>query len=521
MPTSPAVPDSVTCDVAVIGAGINGAAVSLALSRAGYRVLLLDQADIAAGTSQASTMLIWGGLLYLRHLDLRAILSLSRDRDRLVGEWPALVAPQPLLYAPTDGLPSALVSAAMAAYWLLGAARRRRPQRRARYPEQSLLAQPARQAHMLEEAALTESDARFVLALVREADACGARVRTYTRVDQVESDRIGIWHLGLTDTLNGTSSTVSARCIVNATGTWADALNARAGIETPWRHAFSRGVSLVLRRDPRHRHHLIVDSRIGDALTLAPWGPVAVWASTDTAHPDPAEAARVAPEDVWALLEEYNRHFRPRRSAADVLSVRVGVRALPVPAAGVTPDVRGLTRHHRIHRDSHRPWVTIYGGKISGCLGLGQQVTAEVARAVRRAPSGARANRRALCAGPGETDRTPFPGLDEPVVSADWAVAHEYCRTLDDYLRRRTNIAQWVPQGGLGARDEHATLLHGFALDICGGNTHRALEQLNHHRRMVLATRQVLDAATASLKSSVTGQHVAVPDVPLNRSERP
>jgi len=521
MPTSPAAPDSVTCDVAVIGAGINGAAVSLALSRAGYRVLLLDQADIAAGTSQASTMLIWGGLLYLRHLDLRAILSLSRDRDRLVGEWPALVAPQPLLYAPTDGLPSALVSAAMAAYWLLGAARRRRPQRRARYPEQSLLAQPARQAHMLEEAALTESDARFVLALVREADACGARVRTYTRVDQVESDRIGIWHLGLTDTLNGTSSTVSARCIVNATGTWADALNARAGIETPWRHAFSRGVSLVLRRDPRHRHHLIVDSRIGDALTLAPWGPVAVWASTDTAHPDPAEAARVAPEDVWALLEEYNRHFRPRRSAADVLSVRVGVRALPVPAAGVTPDVRGLTRHHRIHRDSHRPWVTIYGGKLSGCLGLGQQVTAEVARAVRRASSVPRADQGALCTSPGEADRRLFPGLDEPVVSPTWAVTHEYCRTLDDYLRRRTNIAQWVPRGGLGAHDEHAALLHGFAVEICGGDTHRALEQLNHHRRMALETRQILDAVTASPEFPATGQHVAVPDVPLNRSERP
>jgi len=53
-------------DVVIIGAGVNGAAIGRALSSAGYRVRLIDQSDIGAGTSQASTMLVWGGLLYLR-----------------------------------------------------------------------------------------------------------------------------------------------------------------------------------------------------------------------------------------------------------------------------------------------------------------------------------------------------------------------------------------------------------------------------------------------------------------------
>jgi dTDP-4-amino-4,6-dideoxygalactose transaminase len=41
------------------------------------------------------------------------------------------------------------------------------------------------------------------------------------------------------------------------------------------------------------------------------------------------------------------------------------------------------------------------------------------------------------------------------VPSATWCRDHESCHTLADYLRRRTNIAQWLPRGGLGAHDEH------------------------------------------------------------------
>jgi hypothetical protein len=48
-----------------------------------------------------------------------------------------------------------------------------------------------------------------------------------------------------------------------------------------------------------------------------------------------------------------------------------------------------------------------------------------------------------------------YPGLEEPVVSPRDAVEREYCWTLEDYLRRRTNIAQWVPRHGLGGSGEH------------------------------------------------------------------
>ncbi len=40
---------------------------------------------------------------------------------------------------------------------------------------------------------------------------------------------------------------------------------------------------------------------------------------------------------------------------------------------------------------------------------------------------------------------------------------HEQSRTLEDYLRRRTNIAQWIPRGGLGASAENVEALRRLA----------------------------------------------------------
>jgi len=57
-------------DVAIIGGGIKGAHIYHQLCEAGYRTVLLEKGDFASGTSQASCMMIWGGLLYLANWDI-------------------------------------------------------------------------------------------------------------------------------------------------------------------------------------------------------------------------------------------------------------------------------------------------------------------------------------------------------------------------------------------------------------------------------------------------------------------
>ena len=49
-------------DIAIIGGGINGCGIARDAAGRGLSVLLCEKADLASGTSSASTKLIHGGL---------------------------------------------------------------------------------------------------------------------------------------------------------------------------------------------------------------------------------------------------------------------------------------------------------------------------------------------------------------------------------------------------------------------------------------------------------------------------
>src|SRR5215468_4357177 len=57
--------DGCRFDVAVIGAGVNGASAAQHLAAAGYPVLLVDKSDFASGSSSRSSRLLHCGLRYL------------------------------------------------------------------------------------------------------------------------------------------------------------------------------------------------------------------------------------------------------------------------------------------------------------------------------------------------------------------------------------------------------------------------------------------------------------------------
>ena len=57
--------DGRSFDVAVIGAGANGASAAQHLAAAGYDVLLVDKGDYGSGSSSRSSRLLHCGLRYL------------------------------------------------------------------------------------------------------------------------------------------------------------------------------------------------------------------------------------------------------------------------------------------------------------------------------------------------------------------------------------------------------------------------------------------------------------------------
>ncbi len=80
-------------DVAVIGGGINGCGIARDAAGRGLSVLLVEQGDLASGTSSYSSKLIHGGIRYLENYDFRLVRESLRERELLLKNAPHLVRP--------------------------------------------------------------------------------------------------------------------------------------------------------------------------------------------------------------------------------------------------------------------------------------------------------------------------------------------------------------------------------------------------------------------------------------------
>jgi glycerol-3-phosphate dehydrogenase len=85
--------DRASYDVAVIGAGINGAGIARDAALRGLRVVVLEQDDLCSGTSAISSRLIHGGLRYLEYAEIPLVFESLRERITLRHIAPHLVKP--------------------------------------------------------------------------------------------------------------------------------------------------------------------------------------------------------------------------------------------------------------------------------------------------------------------------------------------------------------------------------------------------------------------------------------------
>jgi glycerol-3-phosphate dehydrogenase len=91
-------------DVVVVGGGVTGAGVALEAATRGLPVVLLERADLAAGTSRWSSKLVHGGLRYLAHGELGLARQSARERAVLMGATaPHLVRPLAFLVPDAAG----------------------------------------------------------------------------------------------------------------------------------------------------------------------------------------------------------------------------------------------------------------------------------------------------------------------------------------------------------------------------------------------------------------------------------
>jgi glycerol-3-phosphate dehydrogenase len=476
-------------DVVIVGGGISGAAIFNHLAQTGYRILLIDKGDFAGGTSQSSAMMAWANLHDLRKLSFIKIGRLCASRERLMRDRAEWVVPRNFRYLPTSAVGRAPLTsyAALYTYWLLGGGRRSIPRYQKDFSELAFLdRENFPYSFDYQEAALEPSDARFVLGWILDRQNCSGQIAlNYCGLQggrYYSTDKH--WHLEIFDAVGEKEMVVKTKCVINAAGVWTDRLNQQFGIKSPYKHAFGKGVFIGIDRDPNHHSTLMVETvEYEGNMGLIPWGPISLWGTTETRVANPEDGFAIAPSDVRFLIKELNRHLSEPISTKDIVSLRCGVRPLPVKTSfAETGETFDIPREYRVYADKERHWISIYGGKITSCVSAAKLVDGLLKRFQLR-PNGTSPDAPTFDVSSPELE--VFPNLSEKVLSARYCAEKEMCWTLDDYLRRRTNISQWIARGGLGDQDENLAYLTDLARIFCQNDESKARTAINAYQQKI------------------------------------
>lgn len=377
-------------DVLVIGAGINGAVSAAALAGRGASVALIDRGDFGSFTSQESSNLVWGGFKYLEHYELPLVFGLCRSRNRLMKAYPDNIKEIGFLASLDRTAPYHPWFAGLgaAAYWAIGLFGTKPPKvfdaERVKLEEPMIDTTSLRGGVQYQDAYLIDNDSRFVFSFVRSAIEAGACAANY--VELISAERVGDrWIAQLRDVDNGEEFTTSARSIVNAAGPFVDEINRDWGLTSEHRIVYSKGIHLVVRRLTSTKHDRVL-AFFDDTQRLfyvIPMGRRSVIGTTDTRVDTPFTA--VDNDDREFLLAQINARLAldTPLTVADIIAERSGVRPLVVKRGGGDKkhvDWTSLSRKHEIECDDDLNVVTIFGGKLTDCLNVGEEVATEIER---------------------------------------------------------------------------------------------------------------------------------------------
>jgi glycerol-3-phosphate dehydrogenase len=272
------------------------------------------------------------------------------------------------------------------AYWAIGGFRTRYPRllstAKIRTEEPAIDTTSVRGGIEYRDCYLKDNDARFVFSFVRSAIEAGAAVANY--VELIGAERVdGRWVIRLRDLETGDEFSSSARIVVNAAGPFLDGLNREWGIRTEHRIVYSKGIHLVVPRLTTRDHERVL-AFFDDTQRLfyvIPMGTRSVIGTTDTRIDQPYTA--VDDDDRSFLLEQINKRLDlpAPLTAADVIAERSGVRPLVVSSDGddhSDVDWTSLSRKHEIEVDRAKQAITIFGGKLTDCLNVGEEVATAV-----------------------------------------------------------------------------------------------------------------------------------------------
>lgn len=371
-------------DVAVIGGGIQGVGVAQAAAAAGYSVLLVEQRELAAGTSSKSSKLIHGGLRYLQQAQFGLVRESLRERDILCRIAPHLVSLNDFyipVYRETRLRPWQLrIGLSLyAALGLLG-----KPHRFDTIPS-------AEWSHLdgLDTAGLERvfhyrdgqtDDAALTRAVAESARELGATIACPARFEGARHTPKG--YRVLVGVEDGTEE-IQCSVLVNTTGPWIDGTSQLVEPAPPtFPVELVQGSHLVLEPALSHRCYYLEAPGDHRAVFALPWHGRTLLGTTETLYRGDPARAHILPAEEAYLLQVLAHYFPDYRGAENftITERMAGLRVLPRKEA--SPFKRSREVMFATAMDSGGGYIGVYGGKLTGYRATAQKIMKLITRAL-------------------------------------------------------------------------------------------------------------------------------------------
>ncbi len=437
-------------DIIIIGGGSTGAGIALDAAARGYQVLLLEGHDFGKGTSSRSTKLIHGGVRYLQQMQFGMVRESLRERGRLLENAPHLVHELEFLIPCTKQFDRWFYGVGLKLYDFLAIGSK---MVKSHQVSRAKLYQcmPGLAANKFV-GAVAYSDAQFddtrlLIEIVRASADRGATVLNYAPVVSLRKDNQGKTSgVVIRDTETNQTWEAKARCVINATGPFCDAIRTLDSPDVSRLVAASQGIHLVLPKSffPTTRAMIVPKTSDGRVLFVIPWLDHVLVGTTDT----PIEQASFEPQpfrqEIDFLLDTLEEYCGRRPKPEECLSVFTGIR--PLVKANKQQATKKLSRDHTIEV-SDSGLVTIAGGKWTTYRHMAEDCVNVIAErfGLKKIPS--QTHSQTLCASQQyRTNLQTQSNTEQPlcvelaITKTDFvsAVRYEFARTVEDMLARRT-----------------------------------------------------------------------------------
>jgi glycerol-3-phosphate dehydrogenase len=351
-------------DLLVVGGGINGTGIARDAAGRGLSVLLVEQDDLAAHTSSASTKLIHGGLRYLEEFHFALVRKALIEREVLLRSAPHIMRPLHFIMPHAPHLrPAWMIRAGLFLYDHL--AHREHLAASGSVDLRTHVAGAALKSGYQRGFVYSDGqtdDARLVVLNALDARERGAVILTRTRCERL-TEHAGGWRATLGGTAGRTQ--IAARVAVNASGPWVDRFVAGATpVRTVHRVRLVKGSHIVVPRLFDHRFAYIFQNEDRRIVFAIPYEhDFTLLGTTDVDyHGDPA-AARIDGEELEYLCALANRYFVRTISPREVAWSYSGVRPL---LADESRDPMSVTRDYALELERRpAPLLSVFGGKIT------------------------------------------------------------------------------------------------------------------------------------------------------------